>query len=148
MTAKTIISSAVSELAFLFGSDAQSSCETSAEETTSSTREEMKKTAYWFGIALDFLHMPLVIGFLVLGRLWMPPNFHTVLVGSVVALQAKYLACPLFVFTRYLKRQKDPHYDYWGSVTFRFYHKFGPWFGIPVFIGTITVANIIKGVIV
>jgi|GEM_PF-632735 len=104
--------------------------------------------SYRLAVALDLLHMPLVFAFLVFGRLWLPFSLHTALVGTVVLLQMKFLACPLCVFTRHLKRQKYPDYDYWGTVTFRLYHQFGPWFGVPVFIIAIIVASGLRSAVV
>ena len=93
----------------------------------------MKSTYATIGKALDLAHGPLAFAVLIFGKLWMPATLHAVVVGTIIPLQVLCLGCPLNVLTCYLRRQEDPHYNYWGSVTFWLYHRYGRWIGIPMF---------------
>lgn len=92
----------------------------------------MRKLCWNLGVALDILHAPLAIIVLVLGSLWMPSPFYLVVAGSIIALQVLCLGCPLNVVTCWLRRRYKPDYNYWGSLTFWLYHRYGRKVGILI----------------
>lgn len=83
---------------------------------------------------VDILHMPLVIGLVVMGALaWWGPVFVTILT-IVVVLQVALLGCPCMLLSGWLRRKHDPAYEPRWSVTVWFYQRYGAWVGAGVFV--------------
>jgi hypothetical protein len=83
---------------------------------------------------VDIVHMPLVIGLVVLGATaWRGPIFVTVLT-IVIVLQVALLSCPCMAISGWLRKQHDPNYEPRWSVTVWLYQKYGPAAGIGVFV--------------
>jgi hypothetical protein len=95
----------------------------------------MKRACWVIGITLDWLHIPLAIIFLLLGKLWLPNTFHWIMLSVVISLQVLCLGCPLNVLTYWLRRQHDLDYNYKGSFTYYIYGRYGRMISIPVFCG-------------
>jgi hypothetical protein len=82
---------------------------------------------------VDIVHMPLVIGLVVLGATaWRGPVFVTVLT-IVIVLQIALLSCPCMAISGWLRKQHDPNHEPRWSVTVWLYQKYGPAAGIGVF---------------
>lgn len=105
----------------------------------------MAKLCYRLGVALDILHLPLAIAILLLGRLWLPKPFNILVPNLILVLQVICLGCPLNVVTCWLRRRYNPSYNYWGSVTFWLYHRYGRWVGVPIFIVTTALSYVLAG---
>lgn len=83
---------------------------------------------------VDIVHMPLVIGLIVLGAtLWQGPVFYAV-VTAVVVVQIGLLGCPFMLLSGWLRRRHDPSYETRWSFTAWLYRTYGPWAGIGVFV--------------
>jgi hypothetical protein len=83
---------------------------------------------------VDILHMPLVIGLVVMGATaWQGPVFYTVLT-VVIVVQVGLLGCPCMLLSGWLRRKHDPNYVTRWSVTAWLYQKYGLWAGVGVFI--------------
>jgi hypothetical protein len=83
---------------------------------------------------VDILHMPLVIGLVVMGALaWWGPVFITILT-IVVVIQVALLGCPCMLLSGWLRRKHDPEYETRWSVTVWLYQRHGAWMGIGVFV--------------
>ena len=83
---------------------------------------------------VDILHMPLVIGLIVMGATaWRGPVFYAV-VTAVVVIQVGLLGCPCMLLSGWLRRKHDPAYVTRWSITAWLYQKYGPWAGIGVFV--------------
>jgi hypothetical protein len=83
---------------------------------------------------VDILHMPLVIGLVVMGATaWQGPVFYTVLT-VVIVVQVGLLGCPCMLLSGWLRRKHDPDYVTRWSVTAWLYQKYGLWAGVGVFI--------------
>lgn len=83
---------------------------------------------------VDILHMPLVIGLIVLGATaWRGPVFYAV-VTAVVVIQVGLLGCPCMLLSGWLRRKHDPNHRTRWSVTAWLYRTYGPWAGIGVFV--------------
>lgn len=83
---------------------------------------------------VDIVHMPLVIGLVVLGATaWEGPVFVAV-VTVVIVIQIALLGCPCMALSGWLRKQHDPSYEARWSVTVWLYQKYGPAAGIGVFV--------------
>ena len=83
---------------------------------------------------VDIVHMPLVIGLIVLGATaWNGPVFVAV-VTIVIITQIALLGCPCMALSGWLRKQHDPNYEPRWSVTVGLYQKYGPAAGIGVFV--------------
>lgn len=83
---------------------------------------------------VDILHMPLVIGLIVLGATaWRGPVFYAVLT-TVIVVQVGLLGCPFMLVSGWLRRKHDPNYETRWSITAWLYQKYGPAAGIAVFV--------------
>ena len=106
--------------------------------TTATERRDQrpKNTLRYTYIAnfVDILHMPLVIGLVVLGATsWNGPVFVAV-VTAVIVIQIGLLGCPCMAISGWLRKQHDPDYEPRWSVTVWLYQKYGPVAGIAVFV--------------
>lgn len=97
---------------------------------------------------VDLLHMPLVIGLVVLGATaWRGPVFYGV-VSAVVVVQVGLLGCPCMLLSGWLRRKHDPtHVTRW-SFTAWLYQRYGPWAGIGVFVLFALAALALRAVLV
>jgi hypothetical protein len=93
---------------------------------------------------LDVIHIPLAIGVMGFGILWLPKAVYTVIVFSTVCLQAVLLGCPLAVLSNWLRRQYDPTYRKTGSLTVYLYRRHGRWVAVPILILLFALAIIIS----
>lgn len=83
---------------------------------------------------VDILHMPLVIGLIVLGATaWHGPVFYAI-VTAVVVVQVALLGCPCMLLSGWLRRKHDPSYQMRWSVTVWLYQKYGRAAGVAVFV--------------
>lgn len=83
---------------------------------------------------VDIVHMPLVIGLIVLGATaWRGPVFYAVLT-AVVVVQVGLLGCPCMLLSGWLRRRHDPGYVTRWSITAWLYQKYGPLAGVGVFV--------------
>jgi hypothetical protein len=83
---------------------------------------------------VDILHMPLVIGLVVMGALaWWGPVFITILT-IVVVIQIALLGCPCMLLSGWLRRKHLPDYEPRWSVTVWLYQRYGVWVGVGVFV--------------
>lgn len=83
---------------------------------------------------VDIVHMPLVIGLVVLGATaWQGPIFYAVLT-AVVVVQVGLLGCPCMLLSGWLRRKHDPDYPIRWSVTAWLYGRYGRLAGIGVFV--------------
>jgi hypothetical protein len=88
----------------------------------------------YMAMFVDILHMPLVIGLVVLGATaWNGPVFVTVLT-VVILVQIALLGCPCMAISGWLRRKHDPHHQSRWSVTVWLYQRYGPKVGIAVFL--------------
>lgn len=83
---------------------------------------------------VDIVHMPLVIGLVVMGATaWRGPVFYTVLT-VVIVVQVGLLGCPCMLLSGWLRRKHDPDYVTRWSLTAWLYQKYGWWAGVGVFV--------------
>lgn len=83
---------------------------------------------------VDIVHMPLVIGLVVMGATaWRGPLFYTVLT-VVVVVQIGLLGCPCMLLSGWLRRKHDPTIEARWSVTTWLYRRYGARVGIAVFV--------------
>lgn len=83
---------------------------------------------------VDIVHMPLVIGLVVMGATaWNGPVFVTI-VTIVILIQVALLGCPCMAISGWLRKQHDPSYEPRWSVTVWLYQKYGAAAGIAVFV--------------
>ena len=101
--------------------------------------------AWWYaGMVLDIVHMPLVIGMVVLGAaVWSGPVYAGI-VTTVVVLQVALLGCPMMLLTGWMKRKYDPAYEVQWSFTAWLYRRYGRWFGVAVFGFFMAVALLVR----
>lgn len=98
------------------------------------TRPKNTERYTYMAAFVDILHMPLVIGLVVLGATaWEGPVFITV-VTAVIVIQIALLGCPCMALSGWLRKQHDPEYEPRWSVTVWLYQKYGPAAGIGVFV--------------
>lgn len=97
---------------------------------------------------VDIVHMPLVIGLVVLGATaWEGPVFVTV-VTIVIVIQVALLGCPCMAISGWLRKQHDPDHEPRWSVTVWLYRKYGPAAGIGVFVFFLLAALGVRALIV
>lgn len=83
---------------------------------------------------VDIVHMPLVIGLIVMGATaWSGPVFYAV-VTAVVVIQVGLLGCPCMLLSGWLRRKHDPDYVTRWSITAWLYERYGPLAGVGVFV--------------
>lgn len=109
----------------------------SGREQAAATRARRpKNTLRYTYIAnfVDIVHMPLVIGLIVLGATtWRGPVF-TAVVTAVIVIQVALLGCPCMAISGWLRKQHDPDHEPRWSVTVWLYQRYGPAAGIAVFV--------------
>jgi len=88
----------------------------------------------YLGMAIDLLHIPLVILFVVLGAGWFPGDVFATLIAIVVIFQVATLGCPVLAFTGWLKQHHDPTFENHWSFTAWLYQHYGRRVGIAVFV--------------
>ena len=83
---------------------------------------------------VDIVHMPLVIGLVVMGATaWRGPVFYTVLT-VVIVIQVGLLGCPCMLLSGWLRRKHDPdHVTRWSFTTW-LYRTYGWRAGVGVFV--------------
>ena len=87
----------------------------------------------YMAMFVDILHMPLVIGLVVLGATaWDGPVFIAV-VTLVIIVQIALLGCPCMAISGWLRKKHIPDYEPRWSVTVWLYQRYGPLAGIGVF---------------
>jgi hypothetical protein len=93
------------------------------------------KRFYWcLGIGLDIIHIPFAIGYMLLGRYWVPIWFWLPTMVAIAIGQVLCLGCPLMVVSSWLKQQRYPdHYYPRISGTAWVYGRFGRLAVIPLF---------------
>jgi len=97
---------------------------------------------------IDIVHMPLVLGLIVLGATsWNGPVFVGV-VTVVIIVQIALLGCPCMAVSGWLRKQHDPSYEPRWSVTVWLYQKYGPAAGIGVFVFFLLAALGVRAVII
>ncbi len=90
---------------------------------------------YWYaGMAIDLVHMPLVIALVVAGAVWFSGPIFVAIVTIVVVLQVALLGCPCMALTGWLKRKHDPDYEGQWSLTVWLYRRYGRAVGVAVFV--------------
>jgi hypothetical protein len=95
-----------------------------------------KNTEWYLHLAafVDIVHMPLVIGLIVMGATaWQGPVFYAV-VTAVIVIQVGLLGCPCMLLSGWLRRKHDPDFQTRWSVTAWLYQRYGPTAGIAVFV--------------
>ena len=98
--------------------------------------QRRKNTEHYLHLAafVDIVHMPLVIGLIVMGAsAWRGPIFYTVLM-VVIVVQVGLLGCPCMLLSGWLRRKHDPNYVTRWSLTAWLYQRYGPLAGIAVFV--------------
>lgn len=96
---------------------------------------------------VDILHMPLVIGLVVMGATsWKGPVFVTV-VTVVIVGQVALLGCPCMALSGWLRKQHDPTYEPRWSVTVWLYQKYGAAAGVGVFVFFLVAALVARSLI-
>lgn len=89
---------------------------------------------WWYGgMILDLVHMPLVIGLVIMGATWWRGTVYYTVVTVVVVLQVATLGCPVMWLTSRMKRRYDPDHRSEWSFTFWLYRRYGRGVGIAVF---------------
>lgn len=97
-------------------------------------RERNTERYLHMAMFVDILHMPLVIGLVVMGATaWNGPVFVAVLT-AVVVIQVALLGCPCMLLSGWLRRKHDPTLETRWSLTVWLYRRYGPLFGIAVFV--------------
>lgn len=84
-------------------------------------------------MVLDLVHMPLVIGMVLMGATWWRGPVYVAVVTALVVLQVATLGCPVMALTGWMKRKHDPAYRGEWSFTFWLYHRYGRAVGLAVF---------------
>lgn len=103
---------------------------------------------YWYaGMILDLVHMPLVIGMVLLGATWWNGPIYVGVVTAVVVLQVATLGCPVMALTGWLKRKHDPDYEAHWSFTYWLYQRYGPAVGIGVFAFFLLLAVLVRALL-
>jgi hypothetical protein len=104
----------------------------------------LRKASYHTGVWLDRMHLPVVLGVMVLGPLWLPHWLYAVTMALILGSQALILGCPLMLAAHWLRTryQDEPPYSA-GSFTYWLYRKHGRWVGIPVTVVTFGVGALV-----
>lgn len=120
----------------------------SAPEQRRPTRARNTERYTYIANFVDIIHMPLVIGLVVLGATaWRGSVFYTV-VTVVIIVQVALLGCPCMAVSGWLRKQHDPNYEPRWSVTVWLYQKYGPAAGIGVFMFFLLAAIGVRALIV
>ena len=102
---------------------------------TSSTRRRIDTKFYWWlGHVIDLLHMPFVIGLVLVGAATFSSELYVTIVVVTVILQIGLMGCPCMALTGWLKRKHDPEFVNHWSLTVFLYRKHGPLVGVAVFV--------------
>lgn len=108
-----------------------------AETTDAETHQPARSrdTVVWWNLAaaIDIVHMPIVIGLVVLGAVWFSGPVFVFLLTLMVVLQVAVLGCPVMWLTGQLRKLHDPSYEAQWSLTAWLYHRYGRAVGIAVF---------------
>jgi hypothetical protein len=103
-----------------------------------------RNTVVWWHLAavIDIIHMPIVLGLIVVGATWFSGPVFVFLLTLMVVLQVAVLGCPVMWLTGQLRRIHQPDYNAQWSFTAWLYQRYGRAVGIGVFItiAAITVA--------
>jgi len=103
---------------------------------------------YWYaGLLIDMVHMPLVIGMVILGATWWQGPVYVGVVTAVVVLQIAFLGCPFFALTGWLKRKHDPDFEGNWSVTVLLYRRYGRLMGVAVFVFFLAIALALRALL-
>jgi hypothetical protein len=102
----------------------------------------------YMAMFVDLLHMPLVIGLIVLGATGCPIPYFVGIVTAVVILQVALLGCPCMLLSGWLRRKHDPSIEPRWSVTVWLYQRYGPLVGIGVFVFFLVAALAVRALIV
>lgn len=90
---------------------------------------------WWYaGVAIDLLHMPVVIVFVLLGATVFSGTIYATLVTVLVVAQIAVMGCPVMALTASMKRKHDPEFEGHWSFTYWLYQRYGPVVGIAVFV--------------
>lgn len=110
--------------------------------------ERRGSVGWWYaGMLVDVLHMPLVIGLVVLGATWWSGPVYTTVVTVVVVLQVAVMGCPVMALTGWLKRRHDPGYEAHWSFTLWLYRRYGRAVGVAVFAFFLVAALAVRAVL-
>lgn len=105
---------------------------------------DSRDTVVWWHLAavIDIIHMPIVLGLIVVGATWFSGPVFVFLLTLMVVLQVAVLGCPVMWLTGQLRRIHKPDYNAQWSFTAWLYQRYGRAVGIGVFvtIAAITVA--------
>lgn len=116
--------------------------------TTAPERAKNTDRYTYMAAFVDILHMPLVIGLVVMGATsWKGPVFVTV-VTVVIVIQVALLGCPCMALSGWLRKQHDPTYEPRWSVTVWLYQRYGAAAGIAVFVFFLFAALAVRSLIV
>ncbi|MEO6571635.1 MAG: hypothetical protein ABIO83_08815 [Ilumatobacteraceae bacterium] len=98
--------------------------------------ETGQNTVVWWYLAavIDIIHMPIVLGLVVVGATWFSGPVFVFLLTLMVVLQVAVLGCPVMWLTGQLRRIHRPDYEVQWSVTAWLYQKYGRLVGIGVFV--------------
>jgi hypothetical protein len=100
---------------------------------------------WWYlAAAIDILHMPIVIGLVILGAIYFSGPVFVFLLTLMVVLQVAVLGCPVMWLTGHLRKIHDPSYEVKWSFTAWLYHRYGRAVGIGVFVGLAALTLAIK----
>jgi len=92
------------------------------------------KIYWWLGHVIDVLHMPFVIGLVLVGAARFTGELYVSIVVATVILQIGFLGCPCMALTGWLKRLHDPTFENHWSFTVWLYRNHGRWVAIAVFV--------------
>ncbi|HEY5663282.1 MAG TPA: hypothetical protein VIS05_04520 [Ilumatobacter sp.] len=94
-------------------------------------------TKLWWNLAnaIDILHMPIVLGLVLVGATWFSGPVFVFLLTLMVVLQVAVLGCPVMWLTGQLRRIHRPDYQAHWSLTAWLYQRYGRAVGIGVFVG-------------
>jgi len=100
---------------------------------------------WWYaGMILDLVHMPLVIGLVIMGATWWRGATYIWVVTVVVIFQVATLGCPVMALTGWMKRRHHPDHQQEWSFTFWIYHRYGRLVGIAVFVFFLGLATVVR----
>ena len=100
---------------------------------------------WWYGgMIIDLVHMPIVIGLVLLGASWWNGPVYVGVISVIVILQVALLGCPVMAVTAWMKRKYDPSYQGDWSFTVWLYQRYGRWAGIAVFLFFLAAAVVVR----
>ncbi|MFT7648534.1 MAG: uncharacterized membrane protein YhaH (DUF805 family) [Candidatus Poriferisodalaceae bacterium] len=112
---------------------------------TASTQPRINTKFYWWlGHVIDVLHMPFVIGLVLVGAAKFSGELYVSIVVITVILQIGLLGCPCMALTGWLKRLHDPSFENHWSFTVWLYRNHGKWAGIGVFIFFVAIGLVLR----